>query len=175
MGVVCYQGGSPVTLQLRDLTIDTLHNVVEVCRGLPDDERRVWEVLSGYAYVPEEAAMTVFNTRGFHQIIHTGDQPIAAAGFVRQREGVYRTWMAALPLAWEVYGREVTRIVRQGIAEIIAQGIAHRVETVTLASNKRARDWYPKIGLQFEATHRHYGINGEDAVFYAALRSEEKG
>ncbi len=157
-----------MTVHLRELNID---NLLAVCRALPQEEFDLWRIMTGAEYTPEALAISLNSCAGW--IIHTGDQPLAAAGFTMQRPGVYRTWMAATDLAWSPYGREVTRVVRDKIAWILAEGIAHRVETVTLADRKRARDWYPKIGLQHESTLRGYGINGENAVIYVALRDAE--
>jgi hypothetical protein len=159
-----------MTVHLRNLNID---NLLTVCRGQPQDERELWLQMTGVEYDAENVAVSMFRMAGYHWIIHNGDQPLAAAGFIQQRPGVFRTWMIATPLAWDPYGRDVTHVVRERIQQILAQGIAHRVETVTLADKKRARDWYPKIGLQFETTLRKYGINGEDAVLYVALRDAE--
>ncbi len=155
-------------LHLRDLNID---NLLTVCRALPQEEFDLWRIMTGVEHTPESLAIGLSSSTGW--IIHNGDQPLAAAGYTRQRPGVWRTWMAATDLAWEPYGRETTRIVRDNIAKVLSEGIAHRVETVTLADRKRARDWYPKIGLQHESTLRGYGINGEDAVIYVALRDAE--
>lgn len=159
-----------MTVHLRDLNID---NLLTVCRDLPADERELWKAMTGFDFSPEDTAISLLSSTGW--IIHNGDEPLAAAGYSRQRPGVYRTWMLARPLAWDPYGREVTRIVRDNIARVLSEGIAHRVETVTLADRQRARDWYTKIGLQLETTHRKYGINGEDAVMYVALRGAESG
>lgn len=159
-----------MTVHLRPLNID---NLLVVCRELPEDERVLWLAMTGSEYNPENVALSLFRTPGW--IIHNGDRPLAAAGYSAQRPGVWRTWMVATDLAWNPYGGEVTRVVRDNIAKVLADGIAHRVETVTLADRNRARDWYPKIGLQFEATHRKYGIHGEDAVIYVATRDAESG
>lgn len=161
-------------LNLLDLTIDTLPDLVRVCRELPEDEQDLWYRMSGVKYVADNIAMTMFRCPGFHWIAHDGERPVAAGGFVKQREGVFRTWLCATELAWDPHGRDLTRILRKGIKEIITRGIAHRVETVTLLEKKRAWDWYPAIGLQHEATLHGYGINGEDAVVYVALRDVEK-
>lgn len=164
-----------MTVRIVPLTIDNLHDAVRVCREIPDDEKRLCEILSGFEYSPEETAMSMFGSRGFHHIIYADEAPIVAGGVLRQREGVYRSWMLATPAAWDPHHREVTRLVRNVVTEILAGGIAHRIETVTLADKNRARDWYLKVGLQYEATHKGYGINGEDAVTYVALRSKENG
>lgn len=161
-----------MTVHLRELSID---NLLTVCRDLPADEIDVFGKLSSTAFNPTSFAVWALGAPGFNYILHNGDEPLAAAGFLPQRTGVYRTWMLARDLAWSPYGGEVTRIVRNAIRDILAEGVAHRVETVTLADRERARDWYSKIGLQFETTHRKYGINGEDAVMYVALRGAESG
>lgn len=159
-----------MTLHLRDLNID---NLLTICRDLPVDEIELLSRTNSSPFDPAAFAIWALNAPGFNHIIHNGDEPLAAAGFIPQRTGVYRTWMIARELAWSSYGGEVTRIVADAIRDIIGEGVAHRVETVTLADRKRARDWYPKIGLQLESTHRKYGINGEDAVMYVALRDTE--
>lgn len=159
-----------MTVHLRELNLD---NLLTVCRELPEDERTLWQQLSGVEYSAENVACQLRQTPGW--IIHNDDQPLAAAGYSRMRPHVWRTWMIATPLAWDPYGLEVTRLVRDNIAKLLADGVAHRIETITLADRKRARDWYPKVGLQFEATHRKYGINGEDAVMYVAFRDAESG
>lgn len=159
-----------MTVHLRPLNID---NLLAVCRELPEDERALWLAMTGTEYNAENVAISLFKSHGW--IIHNGDQPLAAAGYTCMRPGVWRTWMIATPLAWNPYGLEVTRIVRANIAKLFTDGIAHRVETVTLADRERARDWYPKIGLQFESTHRKYGLHGEDAVFYVATSDAESG
>lgn len=159
-----------MTVHLRDMNID---NLLQVCRELPDEERELWPELAGTVYNPEAVAMYYYSQAGW--IIHNGDRPLAAAGYVKRRPGVWRTWMLATPLAWDPYGLEVTRVVRANIAKVLSEGIAHRVETVTLADRKRARDWYPKIGLQLETTHRKYSATGKDAVVYVALSDAESG
>jgi hypothetical protein len=164
-----------VTVRIVPLTIDNLRDAVRVCREVPEDEKRLCEILSGFAYSPEEFAITMFGSRGFHFIIYAGETPVVAGGLLRQREGVYRSWMLATGAAWNPNHLEVTRLVRNVVTETLAGGIAHRIETVTLADKNRARDWYLKVGLQYEATHKGYGINGEDAVTYVALRSKENG
>lgn len=160
-----------MTLHLRELNID---NLLTVFRDLPADELALWKVCTGREFNPVTCAIAALESPGFHYIIHNGDQPLAGAGFYEQRHGVYRTWMLSTSLAWEYYGEEMTAVVKGAISDIIAQGVAHRVETITLADRKRARDWYPKIGLQYESTQIGYGINGEDAVVYVALRGTEK-
>lgn len=159
-----------MTVHLRDLNID---NLLAVARDLPADEIDLFNRLNPTAFDPTALAIWAMNSPGYNYIVHNGDEPLAAAGFVPQRKGVYRTWMAARELAWTHYADEVTRLVHDAIRDIIRVGVAHRVETITLADRNRARDWYPEIGLQFETTLRKYGCNGEDAVLYVAMRDAE--
>jgi RimJ/RimL family protein N-acetyltransferase len=74
---------------------------------------------------------------------------------------------------WEPYGREITEIVKLTIERVLSTGLAHRIETVTLADQSRARTWYEKIGLTYESTLRKFGVSGEDAVMYVAVRDAE--
>lgn len=159
-----------MTIHLRESNID---NLLTVARDLPADEIDLFNRLNAATYDPAAFAIWVLNAPGFNYILHNGDEPLAAAGFIPQRKGVYRTWMAARGLAWTHYADDVTRLVHDAIRDIISEGVAHRVETVTLADRNRARDWYQKIGLQFETTLRKYGCNGEDAVLYVAMRDAE--
>lgn len=159
-----------MTVHLRELNID---NLLTICRDLPTDELEAFGKLNSAAFDPTAFAVWALGAPGFNYILHNGDEPLAAAGFLPQRTGVYRTWMLARGLAWSPYGREVTELVRNSVRDILAEGVAHRVETVTLADRERARDWYSKIGLQFETTLRKYGSRGDDAVLYVALSGEE--
>lgn len=159
-----------MTVHLRELSLE---NLLVIARDIEVDEMHLWERMDGVAFGPQSIAMRLYNQRPEGWIIHNGDEPLAAAGFTQMRPGVYRTWMLAREKAWRDHAYGVTIIVRDAISLALSEKLAHRVETITLADRKRAIAWYPKIGLTYEATHRKYGINGEDAVIYAALDTAE--
>lgn len=159
-----------MTVHLRSLTLE---NLLVITRDIEVDEMHLWERMDGLAFGPQAIAMRLYNYQPEGWIIHNGDEPLAAAGFIQLRPGVYRTWMLAREKAWRDYAQGVTALVRDAIATVLAEKLAHRVETITLADRKRAIAWYPQIGLTYEATQRKYGINGEDAVTYVALSAAE--
>ena len=73
------------------------------------------------------------------------NRPIVTGGLTRLHKGVYRSWF-------------------------MASDHVHRIETLVLASREKARAWYNKVGLQYESTLSSYGVNGEDAALYVALK-----
>ena len=96
---------------------------------------------------------------------------LAVAGFIRQRKGVYRTWMYALDEAWEKYAQELTAHVAGGLKDVIGAG-AHRIEAICLDSRARVHRWYNRIGLQKEATLTRYCTDGTDAALFVLTRSD---
>lgn len=151
-----------------------LADTLAVCRRLPRDEQEVYEALNGLPYSAEDVAASAHYYNGIHFIVHDGEAPVAVGGFVRQREGVFRTWFFASDDVWVRHGLPLTILVRNTIADTLGSGLAHRIETVTLADRSRARAWYERLGLKFESTLPGYGVNGEDAVLYVALRGPER-
>lgn len=150
-----------------------LEDAAAICRDLSQEERRVFTALSGQEFDPEAAAARGYLTTGLSWVFVGVGLPIAVGGLNEVIPGVRRSWFYATDTAWEAYGRELTAVVRGIIAEALAEGSTRRIETLTLASQTRAREWYEKIGLRYESTLRNYGINGEDAVLYVALRDAE--
>jgi hypothetical protein len=151
-----------------------LEDLLAIARKLPPAEREVFEAFTGENYSPEQAAMNAFCSPGIGWVIQDPVKPVAAGGFARIRDGVFATWFLATDAAWHEHGREVTECVAERISAMLAPGLAHRIETVTLADRSRARDWYTKIGLRFESTLPGYGVRGEEAVRYVAVRDVEK-
>jgi RimJ/RimL family protein N-acetyltransferase len=166
-------GAKHVIAVLKPLTIDA---ALTVCRNLAADERAVIEALSGFPFEPDEAAIAATLQSGMHWEFRSYDDTLlAVGGFVRQREGVFRTWFYALDAAWtRPYAQGLTELVADTIQLMFTRQLAHRIETVTLARQEKARFWYGKIGLEFESTLRGYCATGEDAVMYVALRDAEK-
>lgn len=153
----------------------TLGGLLGLAIQMPEAEQRVAEVVSGLPFDAEAFTAAVFGSRGIHHEIRgCGCSPVAAGGFLPVRGGVYRTWFCAPEWAWQAHGAELTRVSAQAIQALLADGLAHRIETVTLASETRARRWYEKIGLAFESTLYGYGSQGEDLVMYVALKKTER-
>lgn len=159
-------------IKLVEFNLLDLHHI---CRNLPDDERVLWEDLTGDEFNVDEIAATMFGLNGMHWVFATeNDIPVAAGGLIRQRPGVFRTWFFATQVAWDHHGKELTEAVRDLIQRVLDRQLAHRIETVTLASRSRARSWYKRIGLTEEATLRGYTVTGADAVMCVVTRSVEK-
>lgn len=155
----------------------TLADLLVLAHELPADERHVIETLNMVPYVPDRIAIAALNSIGWvfrRQGPCADGAPVAAGGFMQQSGGVYRTWFLAPEWAWQTHGAELTEECKRLISDLLARKLAHRIETVTLATQTRARTWYEKLGLTFESTLRGYGPQGEDAVMYVALAGEEK-
>lgn len=151
----------------------TLSNLLPLAIELPEIERRVYETITGTLFNPEDFSAGMTLARGMHHEIRRPDGfAVAAGGFLPLREGVYRTWFCAPEWAWKAHGAEITRISAQAIRALLDGNLAHRIETVTLASETRTRQWYEKIGLTYESTLRGYGSQGEDLVMHVALKAE---
>lgn len=156
-------------ITLRD---PTLLDVLAMCLQMPAEERQQYEAFTGVPYDPDSAAVEAWSWGGPRwAAVDENDVPAAVGGFIRQRKGVYRTWFFAPESMWPVHGRELTRVVRRLISAMLASD-AHRIETIALASRKRACQWYSTIGLWQESVQRGYGVGGEDAAVFVALRKD---
>jgi len=159
-----------VSITVHDIN---LADVLHICQHLPESERAVYEKLSGLKYAADHVAAEVFKYRGMPWVLRDEHGPIVACGFAHQRDGVLQTWFLATDRAWSEHGRAVTDWARDTIKAVLDARLAHRIETLTLASETSARQWYAKLGLQHESTLRGYCSNGDDAVMYVAVRTPE--
>lgn len=157
-------------IEVRDLNIDDL---LAVCRKLPQSERDAYTALTGIHYVPEDVAIDTFRQTAFGWILEDPVKPVVACGMFRIRPGVFVTWFYATQAAWDEHGSNVTKITAALLKNTLVPGLAHRIETVTLANRAKARTWYEKLGLQFESTLRGYCADGSEAVRYVAVRDVE--
>lgn len=98
---------------------------------------------------------------------------LVVAGFISQRPGVSRTWMLATDEAWEEHGKELTVYTERGIALQLVLGRLHRVETICPDSHSMAKAWYPRLGLEQEATLAKYCTDGSDAALFVRLRGDK--
>lgn len=163
-------------MNLRLTDINEFEPLVGLAEQLPANERALFKALTGGEFDTQEFMVTMAELLGdsAHQYtIWAGDKAVAAGGFLPQRPGVFRTWFIAPEWAWAEHGHDLTAVCRDQMVKMLDAGLAHRIETVTLADRAEARAWYERIGLTFEATLRGYGANGEDAVMYVALRNKE--
>lgn len=160
-------------MTLRD---PTLLDVLGVCLQLPQDERDSYRALTGAEYDPETAAVGLWATEGPRWCISDArGTPLVVCGYARMQPGVFRSWYCATGEAWSKHGAEVTRLTRDIVSGMLSQGGARRLETVTLACRSRTRRWYDRLGLRFESTLQGFGVGGEAAVMYVALRDTESG
>jgi hypothetical protein len=147
----------------------TLHGLLQLAQQLPDEEREVYEALTGEKFDPERYAAQTFLAPGIHHMgLRYGAEPVFAGGFLPNGEGVYRTWFCAPEWAWKAHGNQITLICDGFIRGMLAAKLAQRVETVTLASHTRARQWYEKLGLKYESTLHGPNSGSTDAVVYVA-------
>lgn len=150
------------------LTEVTLTDLLIVCSGLPEDEIEQIEAFTGNAFDPEQVAADIYTSGGVKwscRVEETGE-PIVVAGYFKVGASVWRSFMLANGHAWEEFGGEVTRHVKD-VIERVAQDQEHiRLETVCLSTRKLAQRWYKSIGLTFESKMQSYGVGGEDAVMY---------
>lgn len=98
-----------------------------------------------------------------------GNFPAAVGGYLPVRTGVWASWFMATPAAW-ARGNQITDRVAAVVRSMFENPEVRRLETVTLATRTRARDWYERIGLTYESTARAASATGQDLVTYVALR-----
>lgn len=152
--------------------INEFEHVLAVIKQMPEDEKTLFKSMTGDDFDAENVLVALADLPGMHHLFWIGDKPIAVGGFIPQRKGVYRTWFIAPDATWADHAEELTESCKGLISGMLADGLAHRIETVTLADRAKARVWYERIGLTFESTQRKYGSGGEDAVMYVAVRGD---
>lgn len=149
-----------------------------VASMLPTEERELYTALTGEDYHHEFVAHGLFGAGQGGRIaswyfdIDGETPPIALGGYIRARPGVWQSFFMAREEAWAPgVGRELTELVAGCVQWMFQNTDAHRLETVTLVTRTRARAWYERIGLHYEATMCKYCANGEDAVLYVATKA----
>lgn len=160
---------------IRLTDINEFEHVMAVIQQMPEDERVLFKAMTGDDFDAENVLVAMADLPGTHHLFWVGDKPIAVGGFIPQRKGVFRTWFIAPDSAWTDHGEDLTETCKSLISGMLEDGLAHRIETVTLADRAKARAWYERIGLAFESTQRKYGSDGQDAVMYVALSGAETG
>jgi hypothetical protein len=155
--------------------INEFEHVLAVIKEMPENEKVLFKAMTGDDFDASNMLVALADLPGAHHIFWAGEKPVAVGGFIPQRNGVFRTWFIAPDATWKDHGSEVTEACRALVQGMLDDGLAHRIETVTLADRAEARAWYERIGLTFESTQRGYGSGGEDAVMYVAVRGAETG
>jgi hypothetical protein len=153
-------------------------DILPVCFNLRADEREQIEASTGQPYDPETFAVMIANKIGpawYMREDETG-AVIALAGFDEIRPGVWQDWMCGTDLAWDKYGRQLTRATIKAMNEMLKgdglTSVAHRLQCVSLASRIHAHEWYAVLGLAPEGTLKGYGAHGEDFIMFARGKQE---
>jgi hypothetical protein len=150
----------------------TLVDLIDVCRRMPEDEQEQYGAFFGEQYDPDKFAARLSLSAGPSWLLCDGEQPIAAAGFELIRRGVWQDWMVSTPEAWSAANwRGTTRYVRKVMGAML-EADAHRLQCVSLRSRIRAHEWYRVLGLRQEGVLEAYGVDGQDALMFARLRSD---
>jgi hypothetical protein len=158
------------------VTDTTLVDLLIVCKGLPADEIEQIEAFSGKKFDLEQIAIQLMTTGGptwTCRIRETGE-PLVVAGFIQVGRTIWRSFMLANQRAWDEYGVEVTAHVCRMLKRFLKNQEHIRIETICLATRKKAHEWYLRIGLTHEATLESYGVNGESAVLYVKTKGARK-
>lgn len=148
-------------------------DILPVCFNLRADEREQIEASTGQPYDPELFAVIIANKVGPSWYMREDETGVvvALAGFDEIRPGVWQDWMCGTDLAWDKYGRQLTRATIKAMTAML-EGDAHRLQCVSLASRIHAHRWYAVLGLAPEGTLKGYGANGEDFIMFARGKPE---
>lgn len=159
-----------MSLILRD---PNLVDLALSAMNLIDDDRRQYEAFTGKPYNADEVALQCWSYPGMKwAICDESGLPLATAGVHRLREHVYETWFLSGNEIWQTYAEDLTRIVHKVRGDMLHfGGCARRIQTICLESRGATRRWYEKVGMHFECVLPYYGVNGENAVMYAAYRT----
>lgn len=142
-----------------------------VAERAPQDERDQLEAFTGQPYNAEGAAAGAWAQPGPKWVFKTDKgQPLAVAGYVQERPGVWRDFMINTPESFGEHWFSVTRHAIRIMNAMFLSGQAHRLECVSLASRTKAHEWYGVLGMNFEGTMHGYCASGADAVLYARCK-----
>ena len=159
-----------------DVRETSLIDVLVVCNDLPADEIEQVQVFSGAVFDPQDMAVQIMTQPGLKWTCYEKEsgEPLVVAGFIPIGVSIWRSFMLASKAGWANHGVEITLHCRRTVKDLV-RGEQHvRLETLCLASRDKAREWYPKIGLEYESTLKGYGVNGESAVLYTKVQGAEE-
>ena len=158
-------------MRVRLYTNPRLADFYLVCHSLCEDEREQYRAFAGEDFDPEVVAAAYHLRECPKWVLSTDAGPVVVGGFDMIRPGVWQDWLFSTPAAWSPENwRGVTRACRR-VMDAMLNSQGHRLQCLSLASRTRAHRWYRPLGLQLEGTLRGYGVNGEDALMFARLRS----
>jgi hypothetical protein len=155
--------------------IPLLEDYGYVTRRMRPDEIAQYLALTGDAeFSPDGCARVLANVAGPQYVfVDAEGAALLVGGFIPQRPGVFRAWMAGTMEGWGHYGKTYTRIARRAIRGLLDAG-AHRIEIVSLASRHAAHEWYERgLGLRDEGLQAAWFADGQDARFHAVTRNKE--
>lgn len=154
------------------LTAPTVLDYAYLTARMRAQEVRHFLALSGLdRYDPDIAARAMAMQPGPAFCLHAPNgYPIAAAGFIPERRGVYEAWMLGNDEAWTYHWRTITRICRREMDRLFQQG-AHRIHVITAPDHTKVREWYVRgLRMRFEGILTGYCADGSDMAMYARTR-----
>lgn len=158
-----------------EITNTTLVDCLMVAKEAPADEIGQIQVFTGAKFDPERAAVALYNSGGPVWTIREVEtqEPLVVGGFIQTGPNRHQTFFLATQRAWDEHGREITQHVIDTLEKVVENEEHVRIETYCLSKRRKAREWYTRIGLQYEATLKGYGVNGESAVLYTLVKGAE--
>jgi len=150
----------------------TLIQFLQVCDGMPADEREQYEAFCGVKYDVQEAALTFANRTGPNWVLCADEKPLCIAGFDYLRPGVWQDWMITTPDCWDKYWRSVTKHTKR-VMDAMLETEAHRLQCVSLRSRIQAHKWYRVLGLKQDGILPGYGVDGQDAILFSRCKVVE--
>lgn len=156
-----------MSLVLRD---PNLMDTALCAMRLIDEDKGQWYEFTGQPFDADAVALECWNYPGPKWAIcdETG-MALAVAGCRRLRPHVYQSWFLSGQELW-AHGAKVTEVTRGVMLGMLDDG-AHRIETLSLATRKKAHSWYEAVGLHYEARFDNYCVSGADAVQHVICRS----
>jgi hypothetical protein len=153
-------------------------DIAWLCGAMRADEIQQWLALTGRTeYDADLAARGLLALAGpSFCLVDRSGIPFCAGGFEEVRPKVWQTWMVGTEDGWARYWRAITKYSVTLADNLLADGSAHRIQTYALASRERAHEWYERgLKMQFEATHRRFFADGQDAVCFARVQEDADG
>jgi hypothetical protein len=147
----------------------------QVAANITLDDRTAYLEQVGETFAPDDVAARLWldpRPRRIWTFWETvGNFPAAVGGYVLERPGTWASWFMSTPDAWK-RGNQITAAAAGCVRYMLGEEKATRLETVTLATRTRAREWYERIGLSYESTARKASAGGTDLVTYVAVRGD---
>lgn len=155
-----------------ELTNGTLVDLLVVVQALPQEEIDQINAFSENEFDYESFVGQLFGAPGPKYTIRVKEtgEPLAVSGLVQVGVRTWRTWFLANQRAWDEFGKEVTVHTNYAREQLLEPNENMRIETVCLATRKKAQRWYEAVGMKYESTMHGYGKNGESAVMYVSTK-----